>query len=82
MVMIDVVIQVNSETGRHEAATVLARLIGAPVGPLFPEADDPTMQSWLHTALPPDRDADEVVRELLDHRYVESAYVKPPESVP
>lgn len=82
MVMTDVVIQISSEIGRREATTVLTQLVGAPVGALFPGTDDPEMQSWLHVALPSDRDADEVVRELVDHRYVESAYVKPPESVP
>jgi len=80
--MTDVVIRIGPEVGRWEAATELTQLIGAPVEELFPGADDLEMQSWLHVALPSVRDADEVVRALVEHRYVESAYVKPPESVP
>lgn len=50
--------------------------------PLFPGSTDEAQRSWYYLLLPEDRDATDVVRELVELPEVSAAYVKPPESTP
>lgn len=59
-----------------------ARLAGLDLHPLFPGTTDEAQRSWFVLHLPEDRDATDVVRELVELPEVAAAYVKPPESTP
>lgn len=80
--MTEIVIQIRSSEDAVRAPGILAEAFGMRFEPLFPDATGADMRSWFHLTLPGDRDAVEVVHELGNHPAVESAYVKPPESVP
>lgn len=74
--MVEVTVQM-----RH-GAHMPRQLLGLEVLRIFPNATDTGMRSWLRLVVPEERDADQVVRELIERPDVEAAYVKPPESTP
>lgn len=80
--MTEIVIQVRSEQDGPSAREQLESAFDWSFAPLFPGVTDPKMQSLLQLTLPQDIDPEEVVSDLSRHPAVESAYVKPPQSMP
>lgn len=76
--MVDIFVEIG-ESGQ---AARLADVAGLPLEPLHPDNPEPALTRWYRVVVPPDLDADEIVRRLLGDPYVEAAYTKPPEAAP
>jgi hypothetical protein len=74
----------TSAQARTAANTIeqQARQFGATLRPQHPDTDDPDLSGYFVLAVPSDKDAGQLVEELLGLSGVEGAYLKPQPAMP